>query len=235
MIVQKAGCDLITVQSKIAIPILSVDLVSKDKSSTNFNINVVDAFGKISGFPWILLELAIQYYYFKLLGTHQPICRMMYFSDDDLLKLRPYIQNCFNSLTLSKIETVLPPYKLWQVKVNGISDFGIEVINKVSSNDDFSIMLHELYIDDKAYSPLNEEDGLYKCLHSSEQKHCDADSTIQDLLANVFLKSIDVTSFANPRIEGSETLNKIVEVKGDVYIYIDDFSSDVKIKTLCWL
>lgn len=231
MKIQKSTDSLLSIQSKISIPILSVELISKD-SNTTVNIDVKEILYKKNEFPWFFVELATQYLYFNLLGKKHPLCRCLYFSDSEFSTIKDYLQACFINLTYSKIETPMTPYKLWQVKVNGISDLGVEVIENLPYTDTFTALLHELYID-KNMCSLSDVEGLYNCCFSKEKLLC-TDFELNNLASNSFQKSIDVTSLDISCIAKNDTLCQILSMKDDAYICIDKFSPYIKLKTLCW-
>lgn len=233
MLIQKAHGDLKAIQSRIAIPILSEEIITQN-SKSDFKTELSEAFCELRNLPWVLLELAAQYYYFNLLGKNHPLCRMLYFSDAELRTVTPYIQSCFENVTFSRIRTDIAPYEVWKIKVNGISDFGIEVIKQIKIIDSFTAMLYELYIGD-TISSFSDEEGLYECLCDKTHNNYNSDSSMQKLIANKYLRSIDVTNLDISHIAQNDSLNKMFSKNSIAYIYIDKFSPSVKLKTLCWV
>lgn len=62
MKIQKSTDSLLSIQSKISVPILSVKLISKD-STTTVNIDIKEILCKKNNFPWFFVELATHEYF----------------------------------------------------------------------------------------------------------------------------------------------------------------------------
>lgn len=234
MRIQKCTEDLLSTQSKIALPILSEELIGKTSDITG-NLGIAEILSIQDKFPWFFVELSTQYFYYKLFEKKHPICRMLYFSDMELSFIKPYLQVCFIKLTFSKIKTSVAPYRLWQVKVNGISEWGIEVIKNLPETGELSGLLHRLYIDCIMCGGF-EEEGLYQCFIPEKEKHFTLDSALYHLAVNPFQKTIDVTNWDNLKIAQDNTLNKILSFKRGIYINIDTdtFFTPINLKVLCW-
>ena len=110
------------------------------------------------------------------------------------------------------------PYKLWQIKINGINDLGVQVIESLPYTDTFTALLHELYID-KNMCSLFDVEGFYNCSLCEEKLLC-TDLEVNNLINNSFQKSIDITRLDISCIAKNDTLCQILSVKADAYICI---------------
>lgn len=233
MEIEKSTGSLLKIQSLIAIPINTERIVSMKESVglSKQNFSTVDSIKEV---PWVLLELATQYYYTKVIGVEHPICRSMMFNNDEFEKLAPVLPQIFRNVTYYKITTPLEPYELWRVKIKGITDVGLQIVEKIPRVDFFSIMLHDLYIDCPTEN-ASQELGLYECICTGEEDTINSDSSISMLLSNKYLKSIDISSVSFAGIKQLAIANAIASKAENTYIFVDKLTENVQLQMLCWV
>lgn len=228
MQIKKIKTDIIKFQREIAIPITSSEVMSSKAIQEEAVISDIR-----NTEQWVLLELSVQYLYSKLFGENCPICRMLYLSDHDLLRSKSFIEQCFRKKTYYKIKTPLLSYPITQIKVNGITEYGINTVRNIPRNNFFNTLLHDLYIDN-SNEPATDEQGLYECTQEGAKSDNTIDDSVRQLFSNRFFNSIDVSGMSISELLHHETINQIVEQKSCSFLFIENFSGTKQIKTLCW-
>ena len=163
------------------------------------------------------------------------MCRIIYCTDLEIREIKTYISKIFKKVDFSVISTPLDNCNIWQIKLKGISELGLDVLKVLNKENRLPRVLRDLYYN-PSFSTDSEQEGLYECfLNISEYNISLQDKSIEVLLNNKFFKTIDISSMSFEQCLQSDFIKKIVSRKKKTYIYIDYYSSSIHLKSLCWI
>lgn len=230
MILQKYHGDILPLLRQISYNIDLGDIFMLKPSDAPFP-GCMELLRELDGNPWVLTALAAQYYYSKIHGPQDSICIVRILSDSELERMANSIQWCFRKVPYSRVTTALEPGQRWHVKLHGISDTGIAVIESLPKNNSFYRMLHALYID---IHPVDQqaEKGWYTCIGEADRQPSAFDRSFIPLFADKYQRALDVSNLSMRQLAQCN-IPSLLPSEKKMYLYVDDMDSAIT-KVLYW-
>ncbi len=212
-------------------------LSQQNKIVSKSQVQLIDSSGQISCvnlecsqlLPKILLELAVAYYYDSIFKEKNIMYQILYLTRKEFQNAERCLALLFQKATYIEIFEEMHKENLIQIKVNGISPKGRDLIENLIPLNQWDMFLVDMYIKRVGIN-FSEAKGLYKCYDTEDR----FDPNFRNVFSQIsYLKAIDISSLSLEQCCQNSWINSIVKDM-DAYIYVDIFNGVCQ-KSLIWL
>lgn len=186
----------------------------------------------------MLLPLAVAVFYSQtsVAGGFDGYCDAIYLSPEEFDLKSAYIWSLFKHKSAYKTNFKAKA-DLWYVQIQGVSDFGKKIFNRMQKQSVLPEELLQLYSSQKIVSDFKQK-AVFEVLKEDYVISAPASDFCQSLCREKWIRTIDVSSMELDTLIGSDLLSSLVSNKEKVYLFIDEHrlktGKKMYSKLLCW-
>ncbi len=169
----------------------------------------------------LVLHMARHAFYHNNVGAENNICTFMYLSKKEFCSQKKYLSLLFKKITIICEQNDQEDSLIYQIKVQGISNDGLVLLDKMKLNGCLPPILLDFYIE-KSYADDYNENAFFELLQKHDYIYCDNLDvwTEKQLVYNKWINSFDVSALTMQQCLEHPLIKVIVNQKRKVYIYI---------------
>lgn len=228
--------DVISVVKKLNFPVCHPEDISFYRWNEHC-VNEDECIKTLSSSLNILLPLAETVFYSQTLGGDDlGCCHAIYLSLEEFDLKSAYIWALFKEKSAYKID-FKSKADLWYVQVQGVSDFGKIIFNKMQKQLILPEELLKLYFSQKIALDFKRQ-AVFEVLKDNSFTPASESDFCRSLCREKWIRTIDVTSMTLDTLLSSKLLSSLVNNKEKVYLFINEYKlksgTKTYVKFICW-
>ena len=238
MKIKKIDGDILPIINRISTPeIIFPDEPSFFRWDRKHELSEEEVVKRLQLMPWLLLELLRHVFNYNNFGEDNPFCTTMHFNSKEFESQKDFLPQIFGHAEAFPVRISSQKEEMWQVQVERISPFGLQIVEKMRREELLPPELTRLYIDTECVSDCQNVSFYSVIDDEMTELGYEPSAFVKTLFENIFLKSIDISSMTLRQCTESDLIRYVVSRKKEVYICVDNCSEYEGMfqKGLCWV